>query len=225
MMRSLDEEGPMEKSGPVLEHATAALCLKRILDLLVAGSLLFMLWPLLVAISIVIKVSSRGPVLYRGIRSGRRGMTFRILKFRTMVEAAESLGGVTTGTNDPRVTPLGKLLRRTKLDELPQLWNVLWGDMSLVGPRPEVLEYTSRYTGDEILILQMRPGITDYASIEFADLDDLVGCDDPDAFFRERILPRKNQLRVKYVREWSLGGDLALLWRTMCRVVGRAVGR
>jgi lipopolysaccharide/colanic/teichoic acid biosynthesis glycosyltransferase len=135
-----------------------------------------------------------------------------------MVENAESLGGPTTGTNDHRLTSVGAFLRRMKLDEIPQFLNVLVGDMSLVGPRPEVLEYTALYKGEEEYILCMRPGITDYASIEFADLDDRVGSIDPDKYFREYILPRKNALRVKYVKEWSLGSDFRILWMTFCRV-------
>jgi lipopolysaccharide/colanic/teichoic acid biosynthesis glycosyltransferase len=138
---------------------------------------------------------------------------------------AERLGGPTTGTRDPRVTPVGWFLRRTKIDELPQLINVLLGDMSLVGPRPEVMVYTSRYQGDEKVILSMRPGITDYASIVFADLDDRVGSDDADAYFQQHILPEKNRLRVKYVKEWSLRGDIKILWNTAWRVPKRWLGR
>jgi len=120
---------------------------------------------------------------------------------------------------------LGRFLRRTKLDELPQFLNVLSGEMSLVGPRPEVPEYTSMYSGDELLILSVKPGITDYASIEFADLDDLVGREDPDDYFRRHILPRKNALRVEYVRNWSLAEDMRILRRTLARVFERAFAR
>jgi lipopolysaccharide/colanic/teichoic acid biosynthesis glycosyltransferase len=203
----------------------APLFLKRLLDIIVSFAVLLIVWPILLAIATAIKLNSPGPVFYRGIRSGLHGSTFRILKFRTMVVNAESLGGPTTGTNDPRVTRVGALLRRTKLDEFPQFINVFCGDMSLVGPRPEVPEYTSQYSGDELLILTMRPGITDYASIEFADLDDLVGSDDPDAFFREHILPRKNELRVAYVKNWSFMEDINILWRTFMRVVKRICKR
>jgi lipopolysaccharide/colanic/teichoic acid biosynthesis glycosyltransferase len=135
------------------------------------------------------------------------------------------LGGPTTGTNDKRITPIGAFLRKTKLDEIPQFINVLTGDMSLVGPRPEVLEYTATYTGEEKIILSMRPGITDYASIEFADLDDRVGRVDPDKYFREHIMPKKTALRVKYVKEWSLGSDIKILWLTLFRVMKRIVVR
>lgn len=136
---------------------------------------------------------------------------------------AESHGGPTTATDDRRVTSAGWFLRRTKIDELPQFLNVLVGDMSLVGPRPEVLEYTSQYKGEEECILYMRPGITDYASIEFADLDNLVGNQDPDKYFREHILPHKNELRVKYVKEWSLFGDFKILGKTSLLVMKRVL--
>ena len=198
---------------------------KRLID--VAGALLglFLALPLFIAVGAAIKLTSKGPVFYRGVRTGLHGKPFRIFKFRTMVSDAEKRGGPTTGTDDPRVTRVGRFLRRTKLDELPQFLNVLSGDMSLVGPRPEVPEYTSRYAGEELTILSVKPGITDYASIEFADLDDLVGRDDPDEYFRRHILPRKNELRVKYVKNRSLAEDMRILGRTLGRVAGRALKR
>lgn len=196
---------------------------KRLIDLAGATVGIFILAPVLIMIAVAIKLTSSGPVFYRGVRTGLHGKPFRIFKFRTMVEDAESLGGPTTGTNDPRVTRIGALLRRTKLDELPQFFNVLKGDMSLIGPRPEVLEYTSMYIGEEKCILSMRPGITDYASIEFADLDDRVGNTDPDRYFREHIMPSKTALRVKYIKEWSLRSDFRILWLTFSRVAKRIV--
>ncbi|HOO50522.1 MAG TPA: sugar transferase [Alphaproteobacteria bacterium] len=208
-------------SNVVLNHNSWALAFKRFIDVFCALSALFLLWPILFMIAISVKITSPGPVLYRGLRGGYHWKSFRILKFRTMVHNAESLGGPTTGTNDPRVTNLGRFLRRTKLDELPQIINILVGDMSFVGPRPEVLKYTSRYDGEERLILEMRPGITDYSSMKFADLDDRVGSDDPDAYFQQHILPEKNRLRVKYVKEWSLTGDFKILYETLWVVIKR----
>jgi lipopolysaccharide/colanic/teichoic acid biosynthesis glycosyltransferase len=207
------------------EHRTWALTVKRACDIAVSLTLLLLLWPVLVIVAAAVKLTSPGPVFYRGLRSGLHGTTFHILKFRTMVQNAELLGGPTTGTNDRRVTRLGAILRRTKLDELPQFWNVLVGDMSLVGPRPEVLEYTALYRGGSECILSMRPGITDYASVEFADLDDRVGSIDPDAYFRQHVLPRKTALRIKYVKEWSFRSDVAILWATVRRVVKRILVR
>lgn len=207
------------------QHPLWTLCAKRLLDIFLSAVVLIVIWPLLFFIALAVKLTSPGPIFYRGLRSGLFDKKFRILKFRTMVPDAEKCGGPTTGTNDPRVTSVGALLRKTKLDELPQFINVFCGDMSLVGPRPEVPEYTSQYSGDELLILMMRPGITDYASIEFADLDDRVGSDDPDAYFRKHILPRKNQLRVAYVKNWSFMEDINILWRTFMRVVKRIFKR
>ena len=204
-----------------INHPAWPLVLKRIFDVVISLMVLLAIWPLLFLASFAVKMSSPGPIFYRGVRTGLHGKPFRIFKFRTMVKNAESLGGPTTGTNDRRVTRIGALLRRTKLDELPQFLNVLVGDMSLVGPRPEVLEYTAKYKGEEKCIFSMRPGITDYASIEFADLDDLVGSIDPDKYFREQVMPRKTALRVKYVKGWSLGSDFSILWATFCRVVKR----
>lgn len=204
-------------------HPAWALGLKRMFDILFSLLVLLLICPLIAAVAIAVKLSSPGPVFYRGVRTGWYGKPFRILKFRTMVEDAESLGGPTTGTNDQRVTRIGSLLRRTKLDEIPQFLNVFIGEMSLVGPRPEVLEYTATYKGEEKCILSMRPGITDYSSLEFANLDDLVGDIDPDKYFREHIMPRKTELRVKYVKEWSLWADFCILWMTFFKVINRVL--
>lgn len=208
-----------------INHPIWALGIKRILDVVISLFVILLLSPIFLFAAIAVKISGSGPIFYRGVRSGLNGIPFRILKFRTMVVNAESLGGPTTGTNDKRVTRIGAYMRRAKLDELPQFLNVLVGDMSLVGPRPEVLQYTSTYKGEEKIILSMRPGITDYSSIEFANLDDLVGNIDPDRYFREYIMPRKTELRVKYVKEWSLKSDFLILWTTLCRVAKRLVDR
>ena len=218
-------QGPQREEIISVTHSACALFIKRLFDVLFSLLVLLLICPIILFVAIAIKLSSPGPVFYRGIRTGLHGIPFRILKFRTMVVDAESLGGPTTGTNDKRVTPIGAFLRKTKLDEIPQFINVLTGDMSLVGPRPEVLEYTSTYTGEERCILSMRPGITDYASIEFADLDDRVGDKDPDKYFREHIMPQKTALRIKYVKEWSLWSDFRILWMTFFRVMKRVAKR
>lgn len=204
-----------------IRYPVWALSIKRTIDVLFSLLVFVLISPLFLLVAAAVKLSSPGPIFYRGVRSGLHGDIFRIYKFRTMVVNAESIGGATTGTNDRRVTRIGSFLRRTKLDELPQFINVLLGDMSLVGPRPEVLEYTQQYKGEEKLILTMRPGITDYASIEFANLDDIVGSEDPDKYFRDYILPRKNFLRTKYVKEWSLMSDCKILIATIARVFKR----
>jgi lipopolysaccharide/colanic/teichoic acid biosynthesis glycosyltransferase len=192
--------------------------------LCVSLAALVLLAPLMLAVALAIKIGSPGPVFYRGTRTGRYGRPFGMLKFRTMVVNAEQLGGSTTGLDDPRVTRLGNILRALKLDELPQLLNVIRGDMSLVGPRPEVQEYTSLFTEEEKRILTVRPGITDLASLRFHDLQKHVGHAEPDRVFRERILPQKNALRLQYVDQQCFLGDLAILLRTAGLVLRRLIG-
>jgi lipopolysaccharide/colanic/teichoic acid biosynthesis glycosyltransferase len=194
---------------------------KRAFDVGIAGMSLVVLSPLLLAIAIAIKLTSRGPVLYRGVRTGRDGIPFEMLKFRTMVPDAEQ-AGTTTRLGDPRITSVGRLLRRAKLDELPQLINVLGGTMSLVGPRPEVAEHTDAYDDAERAILSVTPGITDFSSIHFVSLDEVLGTENPHEVFVTRIRAEKNQLRLKYVRERSFLVDLRILAGTV-RVVLRKI--
>lgn len=198
---------------------------KRAFDLTLGVVLLAVLWPVLFMCAVLVKLSSPGPVFYRGKRTGRHGTTFRIFKFRSMRTDAEQTGGTTTGRDDPRITRIGHVLRRYKLDELPQLLNVLNGDMSFVGPRPEVAEYTDAYTVEEREILKVRPGITDLACLQFSDLQEHVGADDPDTAYRERILPLKNALRLKYAREQSLLLDLRIITQTAAVVLSKPFRR
>jgi lipopolysaccharide/colanic/teichoic acid biosynthesis glycosyltransferase len=193
------------------------------MDVLGASFGLILLAPLLAAIALAVRFNSPGPILYRGTRTGRYGKPFRILKFRSMVIDAERIGSPTTAKNDPRITAVGHLLRRYKLDELPQLLNVLIGDMSFVGPRPEVVEYTDRYTRDERIIFAVRPGITDLASLEFHDLQEVVGSTDPERAYQTKVLPRKTALRLQYVREQSFLGDLRILARTVRLIFAKAI--
>jgi len=179
---------------------------------------IIVLAPLLLSVGIVIKLTSPGPVFYRGVRTGLYGKPFRLMKFRTMVQDAEVQGGPSTGLDDARVTSVGRVLRRLKFDELPNLFNVVIGEMSLVGPRPEVPQYTALYTGDEKLILTVRPGITDLSSLHFIDLQSHIGAVDVDANFERLVLPEKNRLRVEYVMNWSLLGDIKILARTIARI-------
>lgn len=192
---------------------------KRSFDLIASAIGLIILSPLLVLIAIMVKLSSPGPVFYRGVRSGLHGMPFQIYKFRTMVQNAESLGGMSTAKHDARITPVGNVLRRYKLDELPQLLNVLKGDMSIVGPRPEMPAYTDLYEGEELAILSVRPGITDYASLAYFQLADVLGSEAPDQVYEEQVRPVKNALRVKYVREQSMRTDLVIILRTLRRLL------
>lgn len=192
---------------------------KRAFDIVVAGLGMLILSPMLILLVLLVKFSSPGPVFYRGSRTGRYGRPFRIFKFRSMIPEGEQCGGTTTGKDDPRITSVGRVLRKYKLDELPQLFNVLRGDMSVVGPRPEVYEYTDQYSADERRILNVRPGITDLATIEFSDLQECVGADNPDRAYRESVLPQKNQLRLRYADEHGLWMDLRILAKTICLVI------
>ena len=177
--------------------------IKRFLDIVFSLFLLAILSPFLILISLIIRITSNGPALYKGKRSGRYNIPFLILKFRTMVIDADKIGGHSTAQNDPRVTKVGRLLRSTKIDELPQLINVLKGEMSLVGPRPQVLYYTKQYKREEKLIFSMRPGITDLASLYFSNMDAILGDKNVDQKYKQEIEPIKNKLRIKYVKEAS----------------------
>ena len=195
---------------------------KRIADFGVATVGLVTLSPLLAVLALAVRVSSPGPILYKGLRAGK-GASTRIYKFRSMHVGADK-GAGTTSRDDPRVTRVGALLRRFKLDEL-HLLNVLKGDMSFVGPRPELLRYTAAYSGREKLILSVRPGITDIASLRFADLSQLIDDADPDASFEARVLPEKNRLRIQYVETRGIVTDMTILIRTLGLVLGRMFRR
>jgi len=189
--------------------------LKRILDLVVSFLGLLFLLPLLTVVAILIKSGSPGPVFYRGLRAGRLGKSFRIFKFRTMVLNADKIGGPSSAVDDPCITRVGAFLRQYKLDELPQLLNVLRGEMSLVGPRPEVLQYVAMFTEEERPILTVLPGITDWASIANADEGALLaGSPDPEKTYLEKIRPEKIRLQLEYVRRHSFAVDLQILMQT-----------
>ncbi len=140
-----------------------------------------------------------------------------------MVVDAEKIGGGTTALKDSRITRLGKFLRKYKLDELPQVLNVIKGDMSIVGPRPELAQYTGLYKGEELVILSVRPGITDYSSMKFSALDEVVGAGDADRVFEETVLARKNGLRIRYVRERTFSGDIKIILQTLCLIFRKAL--
>lgn len=205
---------PLRMPGPIDVAA------KRLFDVVSSAAALVVLSPLLLMIAAGIKLTSPGPVFYRGVRTGRYGRPFRIQKFRTMVVDAAEIGGPSTGMDDPRVTRFGAWLRRFKLDELPNLVCVLSGQMSIVGPRPEVPQYTSLYQGEEKLILSVRPGITDLSSVRFIDLASHIGAENVDAAFETRVLPVKNRLRVQYVRERSFWTDMKIIGSTLARLFG-----
>ncbi len=195
---------------------------KRVLDFFIALFLLIAALPFIALISIIIVIDSGFPIFYKPLRDGYKSKPFHIYKFRTMVKDADK-GDGTTALNDPRITRAGKYLRKLKLDEIPQLINVLNSTMSFIGPRPELLKYTERYKGDEKLILQVRPGITDFSSIEFINLDEIVGEENPDEMYEKYVLKQKNELRVKYAKEVSFKTDVSLFVKTCLQVLKKAI--
>lgn len=196
---------------------------KRWLGLALAVLLLLLLWPFYLIISAAIAFESGFPVIYKPLRGGYKQKPFHIYKFRSMVKNADKIGGGTTALHDPRITKVGNFLRKTKLDEIPQLFNILRGNMSFIGPRPELLQYTDLYEGEEKLILEVRPGITDYSSIEFINLDEIVGQGNADEMYEQYVLKKKNQLRIKYAKEVSFATDVKLFAKTVWRVIQKAL--
>lgn len=191
--------------------------LKRLIDIILSIIGVILFFPIFVIISIVIKLTSVGGVFYFGKRIGLNGRPFKIIKFRTMKENSDK-GPDTTSRNDNRITFVGRFLRKHKLDELPQLFNILFGDMSFVGPRPELKKYTDLYKGDEKLILTVKPGLTDLSSIYFSNLNELIDDENPDKSFEEKILSKKNLLRVEYVKKQSFLLDIKLILKTMIKL-------
>ena len=197
--------------------------MKRAFDIIASGVALMCLSPLLLAIAFFIKALSPGPVLYCGCRVGRYGRPFRVLKFRSMVVNAEALGGSATADDDVRLTRVGRWLRKYKLDELPQLINVFRGEMSLVGPRPEVQKYVDMLSGEERRILELPPGITDWASLwNFNEGAVLAGSADAEAAYERLIRPTKIRLQQAYLADHSLMVDLKILVYTALKVLFHA---
>ena len=215
----MNENQPLEIEA-LLKTRKTQLALKRAMDVLVSGGALLVIWPVLLLIALAIKIDDPGPVFYRQVRVGRGGKPFRIFKFRTMVVDADKKGLSITVGQDKRITRMGALLRKTKLDELAQLLNVFVGDMSFVGPRPEVQRYVDLYTPYQRQVLLVRPGITDYASIAYRNENDLLaGANDPERMYIEEIMPAKIELNMKYLREISPIADLRLIFGTIAAVI------
>jgi lipopolysaccharide/colanic/teichoic acid biosynthesis glycosyltransferase len=195
--------------------------MKRTFDMLVAVIGLFFLFPLFIVAAALIKVDSHGPVFFRQERIGRDFRPFLIYKFRTMVENAAQIGSVITYGGDPRITRIGRFLRKTKIDELPQIINVLKGEMSFVGPRPEVRKYVELFPEDYQEILKIRPGITDLASLKYQDEAELLGTSaSPEEDYVKRILPDKLKLAKDYVQCSSLTFDIGLMLKTVPKLIG-----
>lgn len=189
--------------------------LKRAFDLLASATGLIILSPLLVGIALAVRLTSHGPALYRAQRVGRHGKEFTLYKFRSMVADADRHGPGITAANDDRVTGVGRFLRRTKLDELPQLLNVLRGDMSLVGPRPEDPRYVALYTPEQRRILKQRPGITSMASLTYRHEEQMLAGDDWERVYVEQVLPAKLAIDLDYAQRAKLWRDIALIFRTV----------
>ena len=192
---------------------------KRAFDIFFALLGLILFSPFILFVALLIRFDSSGPVFYRGIRVGLKGRKFKIYKFRTMIENAENIGGPSTALNDPRLTKIGRFLRKYKLDELPQLINIILGTMSFVGPRPQVKQYTDMYQKREKVILDVKPGITDYASIKFINLDQILSDEGVDEKYMRDIEPEKNKLRIQYVMECSFLVDLHILLMTFLQLL------
>jgi lipopolysaccharide/colanic/teichoic acid biosynthesis glycosyltransferase len=193
---------------------------KRLFDLVfsLVGIVLFS--PLMLLLAVIIKLTSPGPALYSGTRIGQFGTPFRLLKFRTMVINADKLGGPSTAEDDPRVTPIGRALRKYKLDELPQLFNVLKGEMSFVGPRPEVAAEVALYSPEQRKLLRVPPGITDWASMRFHNEGEILkGSPNPHQTYQEKIRPEKIRLGLEYVQKRSFWVDLQILVGTVGLIV------
>lgn len=189
--------------------------MKRTFDIVMSGLGLICLSPLFLVLAVWIKCDSAGPVFYRQVRVGRYNKDFWLFKFRSMRPGSDRKGLITVGGRDPRVTRSGYYIRKYKLDELPQLINVFIGDMSLVGPRPEVRKYVDMYNAEQMHVLDVRPGITSLASIRYRDENDiLAAAEDPDRAYIEQVMPDKIAIDLEYVAKASLATDIALIFRT-----------
>lgn len=196
--------------------------MKRLFDIVVSSIILLLFLPFGIIIAIWIFSESKGGVFYRQVRIGRKGVPFKMFKFRSMRQNADQLGKLTVGERDPRITNAGYFLRKYKLDEFPQFLNVLFGQMSIVGPRPEVKEYTDLYTDEQRKILSVKPGITDYASLEYFKENELLGnSDNPQRTYIEEIMPAKIDLNLKYIANPTVGEDLKIMWMTFKKMISK----
>jgi len=194
--------------------------IKKIFDMIFSLLGIIILSPIFLVTSLLIKLGSSGPVLYKGTRVGKNKKLFKMYKFRTMVINADKIGGPSTSKNDSRLTKIGKIIRKYKIDEIPQLINVLKGEMSFVGPRPEVLEEVKTYTKEEKQILKIKPGITDWASIVFRNEGEILkGSENPHKTYIEKIRPEKHRLEIKYVKNHNIFIDLKILFKTILTIL------
>ena len=192
----------------------------RFFDFILSLVGLVVLAPIFIVLAIWIKIDSTGPVFYKQVRVGQNGIDFGLFKFRSMVVDADKKGLITVGGRDPRITRSGYFIRKYKLDELPQLINVLLGDMSLVGPRPEVRKYVDLYTDEQQKVLSVKPGITDYASIEYMDENEILGkSSDPEKTYIEEIMPEKIKYNMKYIQNKNVSEYFKIIFLTLLKIV------
>ena len=192
----------------------------RFFDFILSLVGLVVLAPIFIVLAIWIKIDSKGPVFYKQVRVGQNGINFGLFKFRSMVVDADKKGLITVGGRDPRITRSGYFIRKYKLDELPQLINVLVGDMSLVGPRPEVRKYVNLYTDEQQKVLSVKPGITDYASIEYMDENEILGkSSDPEKTYIEEIMPEKIKYNMKYIQNKNVSEYFKIIFLTLLKIV------
>ncbi|HVA99278.1 MAG TPA: sugar transferase [Bacteroidia bacterium] len=194
--------------------------MKRLFDIVFSLFGIILLVPIFLLIAVFIIFDSKGKIVYKQVRVGKNGKDFFVFKFRTMISNAEKKGLLTVGAKDSRITRVGFFLRKYKLDELPQLANVLIGDMSFVGPRPEVRKYVNMYNEEQLQVLSVRPGITDYASIQFANENELLGkVSNPEEVYVNEVMPEKLLLNLKYIREKNFFKDVKIIFKTFIKIL------
>jgi len=194
--------------------------IKRCFDILSSLLVLILLSPFFLLLCLAIVVDSRGGIFFTQKRVGKNNRDFKLYKFRSMVSNAERSGQLTVGANDLRITRVGAFIRKYKLDEFPQLINIIKGDMSIVGPRPEVRKYVDLYNEEQMKVLSVRPGLTDYASLEYINENEILGkASDPEKVYIEEIMPAKLQLNLRYIREQGLNTDLKIIFRTIGKIL------
>jgi len=193
--------------------------LKRFTDIFLSFLAILVLLPFMFVISLIVNFESIGGFFYFQQRVGKNGKDFKLIKFRTMYVGADKNGLITVGTNDKRITGFGKFLRKFKLDELPQLFNVIIGDMSIVGPRPEVRKYVNLYNSEQLKVLSVHPGLTDYASIIYIEENKILSeSDDPEKMYVEKIMPHKLELNLKYIKNQTFFTDLKIIFKTIFKI-------
>ena len=210
----------VKKYYDILYKKRFSLFVKRLFDIIVSFSMLTVLLPIFLIIAVIIKLDSKGPVFFRQVRVTTCGKDFKIFKFRTMVNNADKMGTLVTLKNDSRVTRVGNLIRKTRIDELPQLINILLGDMTFVGTRPEVVKYVDKYTSEMYATLLMPAGVTSEASIFYKDEDRLLdNSDDPDRTYVEDILPEKMKYNLRYIENFGFFSDIGIMIKTVIAVL------